>query len=97
MPIRAHRRARTSMALSLHSARRPYSPKGAEVNDIQCRGGGGARSQTPSSTNRVDKWARLRARLRDPEWRRYGKLLLAGKLLGVVMLLGIIALLSNVF
>ncbi|HLX65297.1 MAG TPA: ammonium transporter [Planctomycetota bacterium] len=31
----------------------------------------------------VQKFRRLRERLRDPQWRRYGKLLFAGKLLGV--------------
>jgi Amt family ammonium transporter len=30
-----------------------------------------------------EKLSRLSTRLRDPEWRRYGKLLLAGKLMGV--------------
>ena len=30
-----------------------------------------------------DKLFRLKARFRDPEWRRYGKLLLLGKVLGV--------------
>lgn len=34
------------------------------------------------------KLVRLRARMNDPEWRRYGKLLLAGKLLGVGLLVG---------
>jgi len=33
------------------------------------------------------KLSRLRARLRDPEWRQYGRLLLAGKLLGIGFLL----------
>ena len=37
---------------------------------------------------RIDKLARLRERLRDPEWRRYGYLLLGGKVLGIAMLLG---------
>ena len=47
-------------------------------------------------SGRIDKLARLRARLRDPEWRRYGWLLLGGKALGVATLLGIVALLTNV-
>mgnify|MGYP002381439269 CR=1 FL=1 len=34
------------------------------------------------------KLTRLRTRLHDAEWRRYGKLLLAGKLTGVALLLG---------
>src|ERR1051326_590925 len=33
------------------------------------------------------KIKRLGGRLRDPEWRRYGKLLLTGKLLGLGLLL----------
>jgi ammonium transporter, Amt family len=33
------------------------------------------------------KISRLGTRMRDPEWRRYGKLLLAGKLMGVGLLL----------
>src|SRR5947209_5532943 len=47
-------------------------------------------SRRPSLAERV---GRFRVRLRDPEWRRYGVLLLAGKLIGVaVLLLGIVAL-----
>jgi Amt family ammonium transporter len=38
------------------------------------------------------KLVRLRARMQDPEWRRYGKLLLAGKLLGVGLLVGLVLL-----
>jgi Amt family ammonium transporter len=39
-----------------------------------------------------EKIARFQVRLRNPEWRRYGALLLGGKLLGVaVLLLGIVA------
>ena len=34
-----------------------------------------------------DKVTRLRARLRDREWRRYGALLLTGKLMGMALLL----------
>jgi Amt family ammonium transporter len=33
------------------------------------------------------KYARLTARMRDPEWRRYAKLLFGGKLLGVALVL----------
>jgi Amt family ammonium transporter len=36
-----------------------------------------------------EKLARLGRRLRDPQWRRYGYLLLAGKMLGIALLLGI--------
>jgi len=39
------------------------------------------------------KISRLQVRLHDPEWRRYGTLLLAGKMVGVgLLLLGILAL-----
>src|SRR5579875_4128936 len=34
-----------------------------------------------------EKLSRLAVRLRDPEWRRYGKLLIAGKVLGVAAVL----------
>src|SRR5258708_22390262 len=43
-----------------------------------------------SKKNRLslsEKLSRLAVRLRDPEWRRYGKLLLAGKAIGISMLL----------
>src|SRR6478672_4227711 len=36
-----------------------------------------------------EKLFRLRDRLRDPEWRRYGKLLFAGKLLGIALIFGL--------
>jgi Amt family ammonium transporter len=45
----------------------------------------------------IDKMARFRSRLQDPEWRRYGYLLLGGKMLGVGMLLAMVFMLSNVF
>src|SRR5690242_8365881 len=48
------------------------------------------------SVGSPNKIARLRERLRDPEWRRYGYLLVAGKALGVATLLAAVALLSNV-
>ncbi|PYS81658.1 MAG: ammonium transporter [Acidobacteria bacterium] len=38
------------------------------------------------------KLVRLRERMHDAEWRRYGKLLLAGKLLGVGLLIGVVLL-----
>jgi len=40
--------------------------------------------------------ARLRARLRDPEWRRYGYLLVAGKVLGLAALFGAIMLIAEI-
>ena len=43
------------------------------------------------------KLSRLRMRLRDPEWRRYGRLLVAGKALGIVAVLLIITVVSGVF
>ncbi|HEY6803508.1 MAG TPA: ammonium transporter [Pyrinomonadaceae bacterium] len=38
------------------------------------------------------KISRLGLRMRDPEWRRYGRLLLAGKLLGISLLIGLLLL-----
>jgi Amt family ammonium transporter len=43
------------------------------------------------------KFSRLRQRMRDPEWRRYGRLLLFGKLAGVALLVAGIALLPDLF
>ena len=43
------------------------------------------------------KLSRLAMRLRDPEWRRYGGTLLAGKTIGVGMVLMIMAVVSGVF
>ncbi len=34
-----------------------------------------------------EKWFRMKARLRDPEWRRYGKMLMLGKALGIAAVL----------
>ncbi len=45
----------------------------------------------------AQKFSRLAVRLRDPEWRRYGKLLLAGKALGVGLVLLIITVFSGLF
>ena len=39
-----------------------------------------------------EKFSRLRVRLRNPEWRRYGKLLFAGKGIGIALVLGVIGL-----
>src|SRR6266404_3148354 len=41
------------------------------------------------------KISRLRTRMQDPEWRRYGRLLLVGKLLGVGLLIGLVAVLPE--
>jgi Amt family ammonium transporter len=43
------------------------------------------------------KVSRFRLRLQDPEWRRYGKLLLAGKFIGVILLLVIVGLIPALF
>jgi Amt family ammonium transporter len=43
-----------------------------------------------------EKLSRLSVRLRDPEWRRYGKLLLTGKLVGVGMLLIVLISIFNI-
>jgi Amt family ammonium transporter len=44
------------------------------------------------------RFSRLQLRLHDPEWRRYGMLLLAGKMVGVgLLLLGIVALFPDLF
>ena len=48
-----------------------------------------------TSPDRVGKLRRLRARLRDPEWRRYGYLLLAGKMLGIGLLLASVTIISS--
>jgi len=44
-----------------------------------------------------EKFARLRTRLRDPEWRRYFKIILAGKALGILLLLSLIVIGPAVF
>jgi Amt family ammonium transporter len=44
-----------------------------------------------------EKLARLRTRLKDPEWRRYGTLLFVGKALGVTAVLLIITVVSGLF
>jgi Amt family ammonium transporter len=54
-------------------------------------------SNRSSAPGRIDKLARLGSRLRDPEWRRYGYLLLGGKAVGIALLLGIMMLTSNIF
>src|ERR1051325_8704142 len=43
------------------------------------------------------KISRFRLRLHDPEWRRYGKLLLAGKFIGVLLLLVVVGLIPALF
>lgn len=45
----------------------------------------------------AEKFARLRSRLKQPEWRRYGWLLLAGKAMGVAIVLLFITVASGLF
>jgi len=54
-------------------------------------------SKRGSRLTLAQKFSRLSVRLRDPEWRRYGKLLLAGKAMGVGLVLLIITVISGVF
>src|SRR5580693_5420638 len=44
-----------------------------------------------------EKLSRLATRLRDPEWRRYGGLLLGGKAMGIALVLLIITVVSGLF
>ena len=44
-----------------------------------------------------EKVSRLAVRLRDPEWRRYGRLLITGKMMGIGFLLLIIFVITNLF
>ena len=44
-----------------------------------------------------EKFVRLRTRLRDPEWRRYFKIIMAGKALGILLLLALIVIGPAVF
>jgi Amt family ammonium transporter len=48
-----------------------------------------------AGAGRINKLTRLRQRLHDPEWRRYGYLLLAGKAVGIALLLGAISFISG--
>ena len=41
--------------------------------------------QGPARMPLAKKLARLGDRMRDPEWRRYGKLLVAGKMFGIFL------------
>jgi ammonium transporter, Amt family len=43
----------------------------------------------------VSRFSRLRARLQDPEWRRFGMLLLGGKALGIALLFAAIYAIST--
>ncbi|MEH2360347.1 ammonium transporter [Nostoc sp.] len=50
---------------------------------------------TVGQSQQVNKLARLGQRLRDPEWRRYGYLLLLGKAMAIVMLFMVFAFIPN--
>src|SRR5215472_6853755 len=62
------------------------------LSSTTVHGTGGGGSGAPG---RINKFARLRQRLRDPEWRRYGYLLLGGKVIGVAFLLAAITLIGD--
>jgi Amt family ammonium transporter len=67
----------------------------AEIAAISQRESGGENVKK-IHRERINKFARLRERLRDPEWRRYGYLLMGGKMLGVATLMAAIFALMNV-
>ncbi|MEH2408702.1 MAG: ammonium transporter [Nostoc sp.] len=50
---------------------------------------------TVGQSQQVNKLARLRQRLRDPEWRHYGYLLLLGKAMAIAMLFMVLAFIPN--
>ena len=56
-----------------------------------------ARLQNGKKLPLAEKFTRLKTRLGDPEWRRYGKLLFAGKAMGVGLVLLIITVISSLF
>src|SRR5438105_2194427 len=56
-----------------------------------------ARLQKGKKLPLAEKFTRLKTRLSDPEWRRYGRLLFAGKAMGVGVLLLIITVISGLF
>ena len=59
---------------------------------------GGQRIQSPweARLSWSQKISRLGNRMRDPEWRRYGRLLLAGKLMGIGLMIGLLVLAPEV-
>jgi len=54
-------------------------------------------AKTKEKLSYAEKFSRLRLRLRDPEWRRYFKLIMAGKALGILIVLGLIVIGPAVF
>ena len=55
-----------------------------------------ANDTTTRTVGRINRVARLRERLSDPEWRRYGYLLVGGKVLGIALMFGVMALVTSV-
>ena len=54
----------------------------------------GTTSRPPAQMNKL---TRLRARLHDPVWRKYGYALFAGKALGIALVFGVMILCSSIF
>jgi Amt family ammonium transporter len=54
-------------------------------------------AETSKRLSLSEKLSRLRTRLRDPEWRQYGRALAAGKAMGIGLLLFIITVFTGVF
>lgn len=52
---------------------------------------------TRTAPERINKIARLRERLRNPEWRKYGYMLIAGKAIGLTLLFSGLVLAASVF
>src|ERR1041385_8061743 len=50
---------------------------------------------TPQKLTLSAKLSRLRGRLGDPEWRRYGYILLSAKFIGIALVLGLILVAST--
>src|SRR5215468_5302221 len=65
------------------------------MKKVGCDITGGRGSHRAAESGQMNKFARLRQRLRDPEWRRYGYLLLGGKVIGVAFLLAAITLIGD--
>jgi Amt family ammonium transporter len=53
--------------------------------------------QQRKKLSRGERFSRLAVRLRDPEWQRYGKLLLVGKLTGIGVVLLVVTVISELF
>jgi Amt family ammonium transporter len=54
-------------------------------------------AETSKRLSLSEKLSRLRTRLRDPEWRQYGRAVVAGKAMGIGLLLFIITVFTGVF